>query len=198
MPRGRKTCALLQGRGEEGDPESAVDTRGGWANSFLGGIRLPAVTLTLRALHDDDLNDLFRWESDPTAATMAAFTRADPADRAAFDAHYRRVRADPDNTNQAIEEDGTLVGMIASFTIEGDRELTYWIDPARWGSGIASEAVQMFVRHETRRPLFARVAAHNLGSSKVLLRNGFTKIGEATSWADGVGQDVLEHIYRLG
>ena len=52
------------------------------------------------------------------------FTRADPADRAAFDTHYQRVLSDPDNTNQAIEEDGLLAGMIASFTVEGDRELT--------------------------------------------------------------------------
>jgi hypothetical protein len=29
------------------------------------------------------------------------------------------------------------------------------------------------------------------------LRNGFMRIGEATSWAPGVGADVLEHIYRL-
>jgi RimJ/RimL family protein N-acetyltransferase len=96
-----------------------------------------------------------------------------------------------------IEEDGALAGMIASFTVEGDRELTYWIDPARWGRGIASAAVQIFVRRETQRPLFARTAAHNLGSSKVLLRNGFMKIGEETSWADGVAENVLEHIYRL-
>jgi RimJ/RimL family protein N-acetyltransferase len=128
---------------------------------------------------------------------MAAFTRADPADRAAFDAHYQRVRSDPDNTNQAIEEDGALAGMIASFTVEGDRELTYWIDPARWGRGIATRAVQAFIRHETQRPLFARAAAHNVGSTKVLLRNGFKRIGEETSWAAGAGENVLEHIYRL-
>jgi len=129
---------------------------------------------------------------------MAAFTRADPADRAAFDAHYERVRSDPNNTNLAIEEDGVLAGLIASFTVEGDRELTYWIDPARWGRGIASEAVRIFIRQrETGRPLFARAAAHNIGSNKVLLRNGFVNIGEDTSWAAGVGEDVVEHIYRL-
>ena len=93
--------------------------------------RLPVVTITLRALHEDDLDALFRWESDPSAARMAAFTRADPADRAAFDAHYQDVRSDPDNTIQAIEVDGALAGMIGSFTLEGDRELTYWIDPLR-------------------------------------------------------------------
>ncbi len=143
------------------------------------------------------MDDLFRWESDPTAARMAAFTRADPADRAAFDAHYQRVRSNPDNDTRAIEEDGALVGMIASFTVEGERELTYWIDSARWGHGIASEAVKGFIQQETRRPLFARAAAHNVGSSRVLLRNGFVKVGEETSWAAGIGEDVLEYIYRL-
>jgi hypothetical protein len=57
--------------------------------------------------------------------------------------------------------------------------------------------VRTFIRRETQRPLFARAAAHNIGSSKVLLRNGFMKIGEDTGWAAGVGEDVLEHIYRL-
>jgi RimJ/RimL family protein N-acetyltransferase len=153
--------------------------------------------ITVRALREADLDDLFRWESDPTAARMAAFTRADPADRATFDAHYQQVRSEPTNTTQAIEEDGVLVGMIASFTVAGDRELTYWIDPMRWGRGLASEAVRTFIRHETRRPLFARTAADNIGSSKVLVRNGFMKIGEETSWAEGVGANVLEHICRL-
>jgi RimJ/RimL family protein N-acetyltransferase len=155
------------------------------------------MTIALRALREDDLGELFRWESDPQAVSMAAFTRADPADRAAFDAHYQRVRSNPDNTIEAIEVDGTIAGTIGSFTVEGDRELTYWIDPRQWGRGIASEAVHTFLQRETQRPLFARAAAHNAGSIKVLLRNGFTKIGEETSWAAGVGEDVLEHIYRL-
>ena len=38
------------------------------------------------------------------------FTRSDPADRGAFDAHYRRIRSDPDVTIQAIEDDGDLSG----------------------------------------------------------------------------------------
>ena len=128
---------------------------------------------------------------------MAAFTRPDPADRAAFDTHYQRVRSDPDNNNQAIEEDGALAGMIASFTVDGDREVTYWVDPARWGRGVASAALRVFLTQETRRPLFARTAAHNRGSSKVLLHNGVVKIGEDSGWAPGAGAEVVEHIYRL-
>ena len=161
------------------------------------GCTLPTVTITLRPLREDDLDDLFRWESDPGAARMAAFTRPDPADRAAFDAHYQSVLSNPDNTNLAIEQDGVLAGMIASFTIEGHRELTYWIDPARWGCGIATGALRTFLGREIQRPLFARAAAHNVGSCNVLLRNGFVKVGEDTGWAAGLGEDVLEHIYRL-
>lgn len=155
------------------------------------------MTITLRVLDDGDLDNLFRWESDPAAAGMAAFTRADPTDRAAFDAHYQRVRSDPDNWTRAVEEDGVFVGMIASFTMEGDRELTYWVDPSRWGRGIASGAVRLLLEEEPRRPLYARVAEHNPGSQRVLERNGFVRVGEATAWADGVGREVVEHIYRL-
>ena len=53
------------------------------------------MAVTLRACADSDLDALFAWESDPRAVEMAAFTRADPSDRSAFDAHYERVRSDP-------------------------------------------------------------------------------------------------------
>jgi RimJ/RimL family protein N-acetyltransferase len=155
------------------------------------------MTITLRALVQGDLDEVFLWESNRAAARMAAFTRADPTDRAAFDLHYERVLANPDNTNLAIEEDEVFVGTIASFTVEGLRELTYWVDPDRWGQGIASAAVATFLGRETLRPLFARAAAQNVGSNTVLLRNGFVKIGEDTGWADGVAEDVRENIYRL-
>ena len=59
-------------------------------------------------------------------------TRPDPADRVAFDAHCERVLSDPENWTRAIDEDGVLVGMIASVTMEDDPELTYWVDPSRW------------------------------------------------------------------
>jgi RimJ/RimL family protein N-acetyltransferase len=158
---------------------------------------LTVMAIRLRPLRDADLDDVFRWEGHPEAIGMAAFTRPDPTDRAAFDAHHQRVRADPANTVLAIERDEEFVGTIGSFTIEDEREITYWIDPALWGRGIASEAVRLFLHHERQRPLYARVAEHNLGSSTVLVRNGFQKIGEEVSWAAGVGEHVTEHIYRL-
>jgi len=139
-------------------------------------------TLRLRPVQDGDLDQLFAFERDPAAVRMAAFTRADPSDRQAFDAHYRRVRANPENTLCAIEDDGILVGQVASFTVEDSREISYWID--------------MFLEIERTRPLHARVAEHNIASARVLTRAGFVKIGWEVSYADGVAHEVVEHIYR--
>jgi RimJ/RimL family protein N-acetyltransferase len=153
--------------------------------------------VTLRLLTDDDLEALFAWESDPRAVQLAAFTRADPSDRAAFDAHYERVRANPDNTLLAIEEDGEFVGTVSSFTVEGNREVSYWIAPARWGQGLATRGLQALLEIEPTRPLFGRVAEHNVGSAKVLARAGFVEVGTDSGFAPGIGAEVAERIFRL-
>lgn len=155
------------------------------------------VPVLLRHLDDADLDVLFGWERDPRAVQLAAFTRADPSDRAAFDAHYQRIRNDPTVIVRAVDDGNGLVGTVGSFTMEGAREVSYWIDPARWGQGLASAALSEFLRLESTRPLHARVAQHNTGSAKVLARNGFAQIGTETSYADGVGQEVVELIYQL-
>jgi L-amino acid N-acyltransferase YncA len=134
------------------------------------------MAITLRTFADSDLDALFTWESDPRAVQMAAFTRANPSDRSAFDAHYERV---------------------GSFTMEGEREVTYWIAPARWGQGLASRALRAFLAIELTRPLYGRVASHNAASAKVLARAGFVEVGSETAFAPGVGAEVRERIYRL-
>ena len=155
------------------------------------------MTVALRPLGEADLAQLFEWERDPEAVAMAAFTRADPSDRAAFDRHHQRIRTDPDCVLLAIDDGGAFVGTIGSFTMEGEREVTYWIDPSRWGRGLATSALRAFLEIEATRPLFARVAEHNVGSATVLTRAGFVRIGSETSYADGVAREVVEHIYCL-
>src|SRR5215472_5742990 len=122
------------------------------------------MAITLRTFADGDLDALFVWESDPRAVQMAAFTRADPSDRAAFDAHYERVRANPENTLLAIEAEGEFVGTVASFTFEGERNVSYWIAASRWGQGLATQGLRALLEIELTRPLFGRVAEHNVGS----------------------------------
>ncbi|MFB8230457.1 GNAT family N-acetyltransferase [Cellulosimicrobium sp. NPDC055967] len=153
--------------------------------------------ITLRGLEDGDLDQVFAWERDPEAVALAAFTRADPSDRDAFDRHYDRIRADPTCSVRAVERDGAFVGTIGSFTVDGEREVTYWVDPSLWGRGIASAALSVYLLVERERPLFARVAAHNAASSTVLTRAGFVEVGREVSFAPGVGAEVVERILRL-
>lgn len=153
--------------------------------------------ISLRSLADADLDVLFEWERDARAVALAAFTRANPSDRAAFDAHYARIRADPSATVCAVDADGTLVGTVGSYPEDGARAVTYWIDPARWGEGVAFAALGEFLRVEAARPLVARVAEHNIGSAKVLTRAGFRQIGVETSYAEGAGKEIVERVYEL-
>lgn len=150
------------------------------------------MTTTLRALVDADLDSVFAWECDARANSMAVFTREDPTDRAAFDAHYRRLRADESVLVRAVVHDGQLAGTIGSFTIDGEREVTYWIDPARWGQGIATAALRQLIAVETERPLHARVAATNVGSRRVLEKVGFRLDDDEPSTVTWRGVEVTE------
>jgi RimJ/RimL family protein N-acetyltransferase len=132
-----------------------------------------------------------------SSVRMAAFTAEDPDDRAAFDAHLAKVRAAPEVTMRAITADGLLVGSIASFVIEGDTEITYSIDRAFWGQGIAGRALALLLESVPVRPLFARVASDNVGSLTVLRKAGFAVTGTATAFANARNTEIEETILRL-
>jgi RimJ/RimL family protein N-acetyltransferase len=129
---------------------------------------------------------------------MAAFTPEDPDDRQRFDAHMARVLASPDSTNRAIVWNGELVGSIASFLIEGQTEITYWIDRAVWGRRIASRALALLLEEVRTRPLLARAASDNVSSLRVLEKNGFQIIGTEMAFAPARGAEIEETILQLG
>lgn len=155
-------------------------------------------SVTLRPVYDSDLDALFRQMSDPESVRMAAFTPEDPADRQRFDAHMVRVMESPENTLRAIAWKGDLVGSIASFVVEGQTEITYWIDRAVWGRGIASRALALFLEVVRIRPLYARAASDNAGSLRVLEKTGFRIIDTEVSFAPARGTEIEETILRLG
>ena len=155
------------------------------------------MNIALRPLVDDDLDAIFEQMKDPESVRMAAFTPEDPADRQACLARRSRIRADPSVVERVIEADGTFAGTIASFEIDGEREVTYWIDRALWGRGIASAALQSFLSTSTERLLFARAASDNAGSLRVLEKAGFRRIGVDRGFARGRGEEIEEVILRL-
>lgn len=155
------------------------------------------IGVRLRPVEPSDLDPLFEFEKDPIAVRMAAFTPKDPTDRAAFDAHWKRLLADPSVLVRAVTADGRVAGMIASFVLEGQREVTYWIDRALWGRGVATAALAEFIRVETTRPLFARAAKDNAGSVRVLAKCGFVIAGEGKWFANARGAEIDEVLLRL-
>lgn len=153
--------------------------------------------VTLRGVEDADLDILFEFMRDPESVRMAAFTAKDPDDREAFDAHMRRIRGNPETLNQVILGDGQVVGSIASFVMEGDTEITYWIDRAVWGQGVAGRAVALLLERVTTRPLRARAASDNAGSLRVLTRAGFEIIGTEVAYAEARKTEIEETILVL-
>ena len=150
--------------------------------------------MILRDMTEADLDVLFDIQDDDVGQHMAGFTSPDGGDRDSYVARKHRFLADDTTTNKVILVDDEIVGSVASFVVEGDTEVTYWIRRDLWGRGIATAALAELLREVTVRPLFARAAADNAGSTKVLLRN---RVGEETSYADARTAEITEHIYRL-
>lgn len=127
----------------------------------------------LRETTLEDVPILFEHQRDPVAAVMAAFPSRDWD---AFVAHDAKLRADPAALRRTIVADGEVVGSIGVWG-EDEREIGYWIDRAVWGKGIASAALATLLAEVKERPLTAHVAEHNVGSMRVLERNGFVETG---------------------
>ncbi len=153
--------------------------------------------VALRPIDDSDLDALFEQMRDPESVQMAAFTAENPDDRSAFDAHMAKVRTLPEATTRAVTVDGRLAGSIASFVVDGDTEITYWIDRSFWGQGIAGRALALLLESVRVRPLFARAASDNVRSLRVLQRAGFVIIGTAIGFANARNKEIEETILRL-
>ncbi|HPH31451.1 MAG TPA: GNAT family N-acetyltransferase [Chitinophagaceae bacterium] len=153
--------------------------------------------LTLTRTVKDDLELFFQFQLDQEAIYLAAFTAKDSHDRAAYFEKHTKFLTDPTIHMQTIHVNDRIVGSIARFYIEGDAEITYWIDRPYWGQGIASSALSGFLKMEMTRPLFGRVAFDNYGSQKVLEKNGFERIGKDSGFANARQSEIEEFIYRL-
>jgi RimJ/RimL family protein N-acetyltransferase len=153
--------------------------------------------VSLRPVVDADLDAIYRQMKDPESVRMAAFTAEDPADRQAFLSHMSRLREDPSVVHLAVDADGTIAGTIGCFKIDDETEVTYWIDRALWGRGIASAALQHFLSVTTERPLFARAASDNAASLRVLEKAGFRRTGVNRDFAHGRGEEIEETLLRL-
>lgn len=148
----------------------------------------------LRDVSDADLPIFYEHQRDPDAVRMAAFPSRG---RAEYLAHWARILADETLGKQTILFNGEVAGNIGSFDQDGERDVCYWIGKAYWGKGVATRALAAFLDRETARPLYARVAKHNVASIRVLEKCGFTIRGEEKGLPGPDGEDVDEVVLKL-
>src|SRR3954471_5969912 len=96
----------------------------------------------LRAVRDEDLAVHFEQQRDPESNALAAVPGRD---RAAFDAHWAKLRADETVVLRSIVADGEVVGSALSFLRDGERHVGYWIGREHWGRGVASAALGLLL-----------------------------------------------------
>jgi RimJ/RimL family protein N-acetyltransferase len=144
--------------------------------------------ISLRPVEEADVDIFYEHQADAGASAMAAFAARDRA--AHFDHWSRNVLSNPGGVVRTVLVDGVVAGNIVSW-VDADigRLLGYWIGREFWGRGVATEAVRLYLTEVTERPTYAFVALHNVGSQRVLEKNGFTRVSaEPEIGADGVAE----------
>jgi len=154
-------------------------------------------SITIREVESSDLETFYEHQRDPQAIRMAAFVGKDAKDKVAFDAHWDKILNSPQNTTRTIVAEGQVAGHIACYPAGENIEVTYWLAREFWGRGLATQALNRMLHLVLDRPIFARAAADNIGSMRVLEKCGFRIIGKNKDFANGRGQETEEYILRL-
>ncbi len=124
------------------------------------------------------------------------------------DAFLARTAA-PGGEEETWIIDGTSAGLpevLGSIGLKkmdrGQSEVSFWVAPAFWNLGIASEALAALIAANPQRnvTLFAAVFQDSAGSARVLTNNGFAYIGDAESFSVARGAHVPTWTYvrKLG
>jgi RimJ/RimL family protein N-acetyltransferase len=129
----------------------------------------------LRDVVDADLPIFFEHQRDPEATRMADF----PArDYEAFMAHWQKILADDTLQKKTIVFEQQVAGNVVSWEQDGRRLVGYWLGKEFWGKGLATRGLAELIAQVTVRPLYAYVAATNIGSIRVLEKCGFVPSAE--------------------
>ena len=158
----------------------------------------------LRPLRRSDAGLIAHYAGD---ARVARGTRLipHPFPPGAAEALVARAAA-PSRTEDVWALDGTAQGLgeflgLVHLT-QMDRhqsEISFWIAPAFWNTGLASEAVAALIAANPHgdEAIFAEVFQDNPGSARVLTHNGFDYLGDAESFSVARGEVVPTWTYAL-
>ena len=151
----------------------------------------------LRKTVETDLETLFNFQLDDEYNCQAAFTATNYSDKKAYLEKWTRHLTNPSIHSQTILVNGEIAGSVAKYEMDGEPQITYGIGKQFWGKGIATQALQAFLKLEKTRPIFGRTAFDNSRSERVLQKCGFEKIGTEISFANAREKEIEEFIFKL-
>jgi RimJ/RimL family protein N-acetyltransferase len=160
--------------------------------------------LRLRRLRPSDASLLTLYASDARVAKMTTGI-PHPYPPGLGEAYVERVGRPGGREivwaiDSGADEENGLIGMIGlKLRADASAELTYWIAPAFWGAGYASEAVEGVVRHADAMEipvLTAQVFQDNERAARALTRAGFAYLGEDEAHSVARGAMVPTFRYR--
>ena len=155
------------------------------------------MNINLRKTNSDHLYTLFEFQTDQEANYLAAFTSENPSDKKAYIEKWTKLLSNEKVNANTILLNDEIVGSITKYEMNENAEITYWIEKKFWGKGIASNALEKFLKIEKKRPIYGRVAFDNIGSVKVLEKNGFSKIGTDNGFANARAKNIEEFVFQL-
>ncbi len=164
--------------------------------------------LELRVLQPSDATaDYLSWLRDPEVTRYLELRFTPVSDCAELAAFIDSVNASPDNLMFGIflASNGRHIGNIKLGPIvrrHGRAEIGFLIgDRESWGKGYASEAIQAVARHGIDACGLAKITAGcydtNIGSSKALLKAGFSHQATIPSHVICEGRRVASLLYGL-
>lgn len=144
----------------------------------------------LRPLRKSDLGLIELYGGDERVARMTT-SIPHPVPPGMTEAFVTRAMSN-DRDEDVWAMDGTLsdgselMGLISLERMDRDQsEVSYWVAPPYWNTGLASDAVQALVEANPleNKTMFASVFQDNPASARVLTHCGFEYLGDAESFS---------------
>ncbi len=165
-------------------------------------VEIPTERFILRrvAKSDAGLFALYAGDKRVAEATQGIPHPLPPGTAEAFCARAMASTGDEDiwvmdGTRSGLPE---VLGVISLKKMDrGQSEVAYWVAPAFWNHGIASEAVLALVAANPQKnsTMFGEAFQDNPGSARVLTNAGFQYLGDAESFSIARGMVVPTWTY---
>ncbi|MDE0589680.1 GNAT family N-acetyltransferase [Halocynthiibacter sp. C4] len=154
---------------------------------------------TLRPVQKSDAGQLRMYAGDKRVAQQTS-SIPHPLPRGVIQAFIERVQQpDRDEDAWVMDRGGDeILGVISLKRMDRSQsEIGYWVAPAFWGTGLASEAVNALLEANPQncKTIFAVVFQDNPASARVLTNAGFTYLGDAEHFSVARDANVATWTY---